>query len=527
MQELETTIQQVTVFTRDARITRHGTAELEAGAHTLVIPALTTALYPDSVRVSGRGAGVQLLGVDVRREEYVDTPEEAIAELEERQKRLREEHAALTDEHTLIERRQAWLEDFGQQAAESLARWVGRGKVNLGDVSEVGAYLSHEDSDLYERRRQLTAELDHITAEVEAIERQLKRLRRGDRMTRYAVQVEVEAGQAAALELDLVYNVRGASWQPLYDIRLEGDDVTLTYMASITQNTGEEWPDVALSLSTARPALSTTIPELNPWPLREHQPPQPRPAAKRARGPAPAMMQAMTSGAAEADFAMAADEAEEAPRMEVQQAAVEQGTSITYHIPTAVWVAADGSEHKTTVTIEGFEAALDYVVVPKLAEEAYLRATVTNSGEYLILPGQASIYHEADYVGKTRLVTTAPGEEFEVQLGVDDRLRVDREMTAHDVSKPTLTNKRRIEYAYAITLSNHSGRETRVTVKDHIPYSTHENIDVKLSSADPTPQENTDLNILTWELPLEAGAEAVVSYAFLVEHPRTMRVVGL
>ena len=77
---------------------------------------------------------------------------------------------------------------------------------------------------------------------------------------------------AGELELELSYVVTGAGWQPLYDVRSSDKDVEVTYLAQVAQNTGEDWPAVSLTLSTARPSLALVLPELDPWYLRPRQP---------------------------------------------------------------------------------------------------------------------------------------------------------------------------------------------------------------------------------------------------------------
>ena len=76
-----------------------------------------------------------------------------------------------------------------------------------------------------------------------------------------------------------------AGWAALYDIRASGTEtetpaIALGYLAQVTQNTGEDWTDTAMTLSTARPALASIEPELSAWYLEPYAPPVMR--AKRA-----------------------------------------------------------------------------------------------------------------------------------------------------------------------------------------------------------------------------------------------------
>ncbi|MEZ4589668.1 MAG: DUF4139 domain-containing protein [Chloroflexota bacterium] len=100
-------------------------------------------------------------------------------------------------------------------------------------------------------------------------------------------------------------------------------------------------------------------------------------------------------------------------------------------------------------------------------------------------------------------------------------------MARRDVDKKLLRDQRQLRYGYTIAVKNLLGMATQVVVKDHIPVSRHEQIKVKLDDARPQPAEQTDLNLLEWQLSLTGGAEQTVRYDYIVEHPRSLQVVGL
>ncbi|MGF1503668.1 MAG: DUF4139 domain-containing protein, partial [Anaerolineae bacterium] len=105
--------------------------------------------------------------------------------------------------------------------------------------------------------------------------------------------------------------------------------------------------------------------------------------------------------------------------------------------------------------------------------------------------------------------------------------RVKRELVRRDVSKNLIGQNRRSEFVYTITLKNLLAAPAQVMVMDQIPLSRHESIKAKLLDASPPVTEQTDLNVLKWELELAPGAERQVSFAFMVEHPRSLQIVGL
>jgi uncharacterized protein (TIGR02231 family) len=209
-----------------------------------------------------------------------------------------------------------------------------------------------------------------------------------------------------------------------------------------------------------------------------------------------------------------------------EQAGSESGAGLTYTVARPLAVPGDGGPHKTLVASFDADAVLDYLTVPVLAPEAYLRATVTN-GTLLLLPGRARIFHGAQFVGETHLDTVAPGEEFEVQLGVDDQIKVERKLRRRAASKALLGGTRSIDIGYEITVENHRDRAATVSVHDHIPVSTDGDVKVRARESSPPPAETDDLGELTWNLALAPRESASIRHRFTVEHPAQVTVTGL
>jgi uncharacterized protein (TIGR02231 family) len=529
--KVQTAITAVAVYTDRARITRTGTETLEPGSHRLVIDELPLKLDAASVRAAARGtARARLLGVDVQREFFVETPVEHVRELEEQIEAVEDEMRGL-DAHTkLLEQERVTLGELAGQT-EMYARGLAYGRIDAGTQM---ALLN----DLRARSEEVNGALLEKTVRRRELERRLKKLRgeleqkRGARgRERYAAVIEVDVTQAGDLSVELTYVVSGAGWKPLYDMRLleqEGEKSVLEvgYLAQVTQQTGEDWQGVALTLSTARPALVETLPELDPWYVSPIV--MPRPTARRAAkmaAPAPAFAAQDTLAGAGMELAAAvvAEAEVEVPMATVQTT----GAAVTYQVPGAVTVPADGAPHKVSVARLELMPMLDYVTAPKLVEAAYRRAKVANDSPYTFLPGPVNLFAGDEFVGTTELELTAPNGELELYLGTDDRVKVERELKRREVDKKLIRDRRRLQYGYEITVENLLAAEAKVTLHDQIPVPRHEDIKVKLESVEPRPSEQTELNLLDWELTLGAGEKATVRFDFTVDHPREMRVAGL
>jgi len=350
--------------------------------------------------------------------------------------------------------------------------------------------------------------------------------------------------------LELSYLVLGAAWHPQYDVRVQmsGEqsegDVELTYVGVVQQSTGERWENVGLSLSTARPSLAAVLPELDPLYLNVYTPPIPRPMnvpavpmrAPRARIASTAagdqqpmaMANIMVSG--EAAFDEEQEEQLALMPADVATAAVEQtGTALIFRVGRSVDIPSDGSPHKTTIARDNLPCTFDYVSAPLIDEQVHLRGAITNTSERVLLNGEANIFLSGEYVGATKVKTTAPAEKFKIFLGIDDSIKVKRELIERSVEKGNAlqANMRRITYGYRITVHNYAAATRQVVIRDRLPVSQHERVKVRVQSIQPAPTERTKLELVTWKFPLAAGAEQKIEYRFVVEYPQDLRVTGL
>jgi uncharacterized protein (TIGR02231 family) len=537
---LDAPITEVTVFTDGARVTRVGQTELRPGLTSVVVAALPDSADPASVRVAARGHDLALVNVEVQRRVGTVPLRARLAELRADVARWRDAVRELEDEDAGEQASLGFLGQLSEAAATALARSMGAGRVGYDELSGMAGHLTASTRNVLAKKRDVARRKLQAQRELEAAVERLSaaETHKGHPVVSIEVMALIEATQAAPADVEVTYHVAGASWQPLYDLLLNGELLTVSYLAEITQQTGENWPEVALVLSTTRQGLRQTLPELSPWYIGRPQPPRVMARATARRAPVPGgPMQAMTA-AGYAQLSAGDTPTGEQPavpsfsaRPEARVLAAVPGGSeseagLTYTVARPLAVPGDGGPHKTLIARFGAEAVLDYLTVPVLAPEAYLRATVTN-GQLLLLPGQARIFHGQQFVGETRLEVVAPGEEFEVQLGVDDQIKVERKLKRRTTSKAMLGGNRTIDIGYEITVENHRNRRVTVSLHDHIPVSTDGDIKVKSRETTPPPASTDDLGELTWNIALTPGESATVTHRFTVEHPAQAIVAGL
>jgi uncharacterized protein (TIGR02231 family) len=521
----------VTVFRDGARVQRSGTVNVQPGLQPVVIGGLPAGVDPASVRVAARGPGLALLDVEVHRRYRTDPLREQTARLRSEVDRCRDLVQELDDEDTAEQARLSFLGHLSESAAMALARAVSFGRAGHDDLAQMAGHLSADTGDALGRRREISARRRAARRELEAAEQRLEAAERraGDTVALTEVSATLEASAATAAEIDVSYHVPGASWRPLYDLTLEGERLAVSYLAEVRQQSGEDWPAVELVLSTTRRGLHQALPELDPWYIGRARPVPAPPPFRTRKSLAAAGPEAVPPGV---PMAAAAQEVlPEAPHLVAEIAESGEpgdlGSGLAYRVQRPLAVPADGEPYKTAVARFTLDAELDHLAVPVLAPEAYARATVTNTSSLLLLPGPARVFHGSQFVGETALETVAAGEEFELQLGVDDQIRVERQLRRRSTSKAMIGGTRTIDIAYEITVENHRPNQARISLHDHIPVSSDGDIKVRLREASPDPAGQTDLGELTWDLTLDAGQTATIRHRFTVEHPAQVTIVGL
>ncbi len=525
---VEIVLRDVTVYLDRARVSGLGGCELAVGRHRLIVPNLPLTMDTNSIRVRGSGtAKVRLLGVEVTRQFFEESPAEAVRTLEAQIEKVQDSLRVLEDQKAGWQAHGTYLDGIRQATAE-FAKGLSRGKTTVAEQQQVIAFLQEQDEAMRSAVRQLEQEQRVLMRRLQKLQQELKQIRSTKPPQQYQAQIEVEVLSDGRFQPEVSYVVNQAGWQPLYDIRLLPENgryaLEINYLAQITQRSGQAWSQVNLAVSTARPALNQRVPKITPWFIREYQPPQPRQLVRAAQ-PAPAMakMEMMAADAAPEPEAAAEPFVAETVTADVQS----EGTAVTFRAPGQTDIPNDGSPHKITLQQIRLEPKLDYLTIPKFSDAVFRRATIDYEQAGPLLPGAASLFVAEEYIGQTQIKFTAQGDELELLLGVEDRITVERKLARRDVDKKLLRDQRQLRYGYTIELKNLLTTEAQVVLKDHIPVSRHEQIKVKLDDVRPQPTEQTDLNLLEWQLNLASGAEETVRYEYSVHHPRNLNVVGL
>lgn len=143
-----------------------------------------------------------------------------------------------------------------------------------------------------------------------------------------------------------------------------------------------------------------------------------------------------------------------------------------------------------------------------------------------MLPGKANIFRDNTFVGTTHLENVSPGQEFKLNLGIDEGLKIERQLVERQVDKKLIGNQRRTSYAYRLIITNLRQVQASLTLKEQLPVSRNEQIKVRLTLTNPKIQLG-EMGLLEWAIELPPQGKQDVYYQFVVEHPPDLTVSGL
>jgi len=524
----------VTVYTDRAIVTRAAALDLAAtGTVEVTFEKLPATLLDQSLHVSGRGAAqVTILDVTARAA-YVDfTPNERVKAIEDALRALAKQRRVLDDRGAVLKSQDGSLGKL-ETAATSVPHKDSAPRLTIEESAKLLVFLEEQRAKFTAERQSLDTQLEDLAAKVDAAQRTLDELRgAGGRATK-TVTVRLDATTVGTLNLALSYTVPGASWTPSYDARVNSNEKTiaLAYYGLVQQNTGEDWKNVALTLSTARPSLGGAAPEVRPWALDVVVPrPEPMPIAfgtsaremRMKTAAAPASFGAVTLGAV-------ADSPPPPKEASFAQATIDQAaTSASFKISAPSSVPSDNSAQKIPVTTAALAANPDYLTTPKLQPAAFLTAKVVNTSEFPLLAGALNAFLDGTFVATSALRTVMPDETFDLALGADEGISVKHKRVKRFAEDTGLTKSgKRVTYEYLLLIQNNKQIAARVIVADQIPVSRHEKIVVKQLSPDAKEMKPTAEGALKWTLDLQPAEKRELTVKFSIDYPNDVQVTGL
>jgi len=484
---VKSTLSAVTVYTQGAQLQHKANYTIKVGVSELLIEGISSQINPSTIQVKATGNVVIL---DSKYEFYYPQPaakpdagelppkiKASIKNLEDSISALSFDIRDINDEiEVLVAARKIIVSNGAVK---------GQGKVNdsIQLLKSTVDYYTLKVNELNKKISSLERQRGKKNTTLAQLESRLEELRNWANQNNPQpelkgiprIVVTLMCKEAASGKIELSYLAANAGWTPLYDIRSEASTgkISLTYKAQVQQNTGLDWNDVKLSISTNNPYANKTKPELSPWYI---------------------------------DYQNYRKDLEEI-------IAAEFKIDLDYNI------ASDNQIRMVLVKQAELNTSFKYFSVPKLDPGVYLVAQMTKLDELQLVPAKANIFFDGSYIGETYIDPTTLDDTLNLSLGRDPNIIVKRTLLKNQCKERIVQEKRERNFAYNVEVKNLKSSEIDLIIQDQIPLTTNPDIIIERSDLGKgTLDEKTGL--IEWRMKLKAKESQDFKYDFKVRHAK-------
>ena len=606
-------VKEVTVFLQGAQVTRTATVELKQGTSIIVLNGTSPHVQENSIQVESN-MDVKIVGASFRVNHLKDLRQSEAAQA------LTKDKERLAD---LVRSEKTSLEIYVEEEEMLKANKAIGGQqtgVNVTELRSAVDYFRQRLMDIREHKQQIATHIADYEKEIVKIDAQLSESRVTKAKPEGEIVIKLESKTEVRIALKASYLVKEASWYPTYDIRAKDiqSPIAITYKASISQQSGEDWENVKLTVSSANPSVTGASPVLMPWILgfnnnanlygsRSPSPEDIQGALygvvksntvsgrvlDEMRMPIPGVnvilkgttngtstdsdgrySMALPSGGSggtlvfsfigysSSEVPIALRETIDAtlapdvtslnevvvtgygnvpsqsqvrirgvasyrePKMKQALAAtpIIRSTALEFTIENPYTILSGGESPTVDMIEYEVDALYQYYCAPKLDTDAFLTARLTDWDNYNFLEGQASIFFEGKYIGKTVLDTQSTSDTLSLSLGRDKNVVVTREKKKEYSSNQFVGSNRKSQFAYEITVRNKKAHPIDIRIEDQLPVPNTKEIsvdDIEHSNA----IKNEESGLLTWNFKIQPGKTEKVELRYDVRYPKYQNIV--
>ncbi len=523
----------VTIYLDRAQVTRSMSRELASGKYILVFDNLPYAINQNSVQINGTH-GVILVDVKFKKKQFTVIPDEKIAALKSEQLKLIDAITDIDDTITHANSEKSFIDKISQRLTTA-GNKAPPAQLDPDKWMKMVAFYRSKLTHLSKEIRQAEREQRQYKLKLNQVKRTLQQFGLQQYKTRNQVHATIIVNKPGRINLNLSYMVRGPSWKPIYDLRVlrNKKQMNLTYHALIKQNTGEDWNNIRVSLSTAQVHVSGQQKSLSPWRISLYTKTPVggfhRPTGMR-RDSSSHRFEVMPpkgkkNNSHKQMFNGFGNSVASKPRLRSSKVNVNtKATSVVFNIKQKYTLASDNNPHKVSIMNQNFDAKFRYSTVPKLAPFAYLKANVVNNSLFPLLAGKTNVFLDNNFVAHSYMKSVAPGEKFWTFLGVDEAIKVEYKfIKRYEKTEGIFSKSKVFTYEYLIKIKNKKKSKITLVVWDQLPISS--SADLKVTLVQPQINANNKKikinkqKFIEWFYTPEAGQELKIPLTFNISYP--------
>jgi uncharacterized protein (TIGR02231 family) len=549
----------VTLYREQALVTRTIPLDGPKGRQEIVVGDLPEQVVEESIFAEG-SEGVEVRAVRCRNRAVGQQPREEVRKLDEALDDANQQLAVNTKSQELLTKQTRYLDQLEGFVAPTAKTDLSRGVLDAQALQKITTFSFEQRKLLADRAVTLEKEAKDLNGRIQLLQRKREELTSGASRTVREAMLFLEKRADDKGSVRLSYLAGKCGWSPAYTFRAKADrkQVQVECNGLIHQLTGEDWNGVALTLSTASPALDASRPALATFPVTLQK-------GREAKVSSPEELSAQLDAirdrrnkaihenrsAATAESKKATDWAMNVAANQFQDLELAsgrnlvntlqagdseqgEGPSLSYGLAGPVSVASRSDQQMVQIFQRTFESRFYYVATPVLTRHVYREAELTNASDQDLLAGPTAAYLEGRFVGRGDIPTVARGQMFVPGFGVDPQLRARRELI--DRTESTQGGNRKLDFKYRLIVENYQDRVAPVRLYDRLP-DCEGAPEIRVTLVEPKEPLDSDplylrrerpKGILRWELLVPAGAvrekAKTIEYGFSVEFDRNFQL---
>ena len=545
---IKSDITEVTVYAKGAQIKRKASYSIKSGVTKVIIDGVSPNIDPNSLQVIASGNSVII--IDSKYSLFYPKPKEIkleglplkvrldIAKLEDSLKRINYEIQQIQDNIDVYTATKNILSNNGTMKSQ--------GKVN-DSIQLLKQAIDFYMSKMLELNQNLTiqkkkhADKSEVRNEMNTRLSKLRNFQNDAKLNpkpkgpSHRITVTLSSAAAASGKMIVSYLVSEAGWTPLYDMRADvtSGNINMNYKAQVYQNSGEDWENIKLNISTNNPFQNKTLPTMHPWYItyNNYQLQQKELDNKRKNleisrnnnGNYGNVPRPVTEAIEDAVYTNNSGVAYNAKTTADFTTVVDHMISAEFQIDLPYDIKSNNEQHMVLIKNMNIPAQYRYYTIPKLDQQAYLIAELTNLSELQLVPAQANIFFDDSYIGETYLNPSQLDDTVNFSLGKDPNIIVRRTLMKDECKERIVGSNKEQTKAYNIEIRNLKSAPVEIIVLDQIPITTNPEIEIIVLDKDRAMHTEKSGN-LEWKLKIKPKEKENINFRYRVKHNKDMKI---
>ncbi|MGK0388609.1 MAG: hypothetical protein ACI94Y_001339 [Maribacter sp.] len=511
-------IESVTVFKQNAKVTRAATITLKKGNNEIILGDLTQSILVVSLQVQVKGDATLLSAA--HRTNYLKDMEKPkkVAAIQDSLENLTYDLQWLKNELLILQ---------GEEKIITQNNPLGSKKDEGFTVEEIQKLTIFYRKRLTEIKRKIldtNRESKKLQAEINRLNTHLNYINQQGSKPTGEIVLHFFSPSDKTIPIKCSYLINNAGWTPLYDLKSKAisSPVQLVYKANVYQNSGQDWKNVKMKVSTNNPAANNSRPILNPRYVQFYV------VAQSAYLQKPSYSESnMNMATVPMDNARIDNSAlKNSPGLDLSEYPPQsEPMTMEFDVPYKQEIPSDGVGH--IVLMEEYSLSADYTyhVVPKVDLGVYLIAKITDYGQYNLVAGNANIFFEDTYVGQSHINPAITADTLLLSFGRDERITVKRTRPNNLEQKKTKTGIVKETFGYEIKVRNNKSVAIDIEILDQVPLSQNKEIEVKLTESKEA-KYNKEYGKLLWKERIFPGNSKTVRFEYWIKYPKGKYLTG-